>query len=604
MGIIAAVCAVVFLFLLALLIDSTLYAGKVHAGVAVSGLQLGGLTPAEAKSALELRVEQAQKSPITLTSADKSWTISPAELGTKVDVAATVAAAMDVSRRSSFFVDRLHGFAMYFRDSQVPLVATVDEAKMDSALAKVYAALDLPPINAGLVFEGQKIRVVKGQKGRVVDRPALAEQLKAVLVTLHTTEVPVPMTVKDPAVLADNYDQALQQAVTMTDSAVKLVGGDRTWTLSPSDIIAYMDFSAKDEGGVSILVSYLSASKMGPFLQEVAAAVVKEPVDAVFKSDGSKAWVVPAVNGRKLDPEKTLQALNEAALSRDDRTAKCGYLVREPKLTTKKAEAMGIKDKLADYATKWVGTPDRQTNVRITTEYASNVILAPGEVYDFNKQVGPRTPERGYKLAPGIVGPGKLEDVFGGGICQVSTTLFNAAFEAGLEILERRNHSIFINHYPLGRDATVSTGTPNLRFRNDTAKYILIRGASDGINTKFVIYGTDDGRTVESTTSAFYDVVEQTVKSTTNKSLGTGTSVVIEQGQPGRRIKVIRVVKAADGTIIHKNTFISSWEMFPKKIEVGAAKPTTTTTKATTTTTTKATTTTTVAPTTTTASTG
>jgi vancomycin resistance protein YoaR len=234
--------------------------------------------------------------------------------------------------------------------------------------------------------------------------------------------------------------------------------------------------------------------------------------------------------------------------------------------------------------------------VRITTKFASNVVLAPGEEYNFDKQVGPRTPERGYKLAPGIVGPGQLEDVYGGGICQVSTTLFNAAFFAGLKIVERKNHSIFIQHYPTGRDATVSTGSPNLRFRNDTGHYILVRGASDGIKTKFVIYGTSDGRKVSYTTSEFYDVVEQTVYTIKSNTLRTGSTLILENGQQGRKIKVERVVTAADGSVVHKDTFLSVYPMIPQEIAVGKAKPTTTTTKKTTTTTTVKTTTTTAKP--------
>ena len=179
----------------------------------------------------------------------------------------------------------------------------------------------------------------------------------------------------------------------------------------------------------------------------------------------------------------------------------------EPDLTTEEAEAMGIKDKLAElHHPAYGGTANRQLNVRITTEYASDVMLAPGEEYNFDKQIGPRTAERGYKTAPGIVGPGKLEDVFGGGICQVSTTLFNAVFYAGLKVTERKNHSIYIDHYPKGRDATVSGGGPNLRFENDTEHYIWIRGTSDGVTTTFNIYGTSDGRKVAYTTSDFYNV--------------------------------------------------------------------------------------------------
>ena len=177
----------------------------------------------------------------------------------------------------------------------------------------------------------------------------------------------------------------------------------------------------------------------------------------------------------------------------------------EPDLTTAEAEAMGIKDKLASYTTKWVGTSNRQVNVRITTQYATNVFLAPGDVYNFDKQIGPRTAARGYKLAPGIVGPGKLEDVYGGGICQVSTTMFNAAFFAGIEIVERHNHSIYIDHYPKGRDATVTGGGKNLRFKNDTGHYIWIRGISDGVTTTITFYGTSEGRKVEYTTGDFYN---------------------------------------------------------------------------------------------------
>jgi vancomycin resistance protein YoaR len=415
-----------------------------------------------------------------------------------------------------------------------------------------------------------------------------------VLFSFHATELEVPMTVKNPAVQADDFDQALRQAMTMTGSSVTLTHGSQSWTLEPEHIIAYMDFRAMDRDGKTILVPFLSAAKMAPFLEEVAAKVATEPVSASFKGDGQKAWVVPSVPGKRLDEEKTVEALNAAALDAKDRGVSVAVILKEPRLTTQEAQDMGIEEKIGSFQTVWEGTEDRRANVRMATQYASNVILAPGEIYDFDKQIGPRTPDRGFKLAPGIVGPGQLEDVLGGGICQVSTTLFNAAFFAGLDIVERKNHSIYIDHYPKGRDATVSAGSPNLRFKNDTKHHILIRGASDGITTKFVIYGTDEGREVSYTTSDFYDVVEKTVESVTNKSLPTGTSVIVDNGQTGRKIKVVRMVKSADGSVIHKDTFVSVYPMIPQKIEIGKGK--TTTTKGTTTTTAAKPTTTTEAP--------
>jgi vancomycin resistance protein YoaR len=581
---VAGIGAVIFLLLLAFLIDAALYSGKVHAGVVVSGLHLGGMKPGEAKAALDDQVNATKEVEVTLTGGGKTWKVSAADAGLKVDTAATVAAAMAVSRKSNFFVDRFRGFLMYLKDKRVPLAGSVDKKKAGTLVTDISKAVDVPAVNAGLVFDGAKIKIVKGQKGLIVDQTALTAQLSAALLSLKASELAVPMTVKDPTVVADDFDQALQQAAVMTGSAATLTNGDDSWTLNIDDIIAYMDFRTESKNGVSVLVPFVSKEKMAPFLETLASKVKSNPVNASFKGDGTRAWVVPAVAGKKLDPDKTVEAVNAAVTSATQRTAEVALSLKEPSFTTEEAKAMGIKDVLGSYKTEWVGTPDRQVNVKITTQYTNNVILAPGEIFNFDDQIGPRTVERGYKMAPGIVRPGQLEDVLGGGICQVATTLFNAAYEAGLDIVQRKNHSIYISHYPKGRDATVSVNGPNLRFRNDTKDYILIRGSSDGITTKFVIYGTDDGREVSSEYGEdFYDVEERTVESTVNRSLPKGASSLVDAGQDGKKFKVVRTVTAASGKVLHKDVFISIWPMLPTEIEYGPKTTTATTSKTTTT---------------------
>lgn len=574
--ILMAVGAVVVIVVLAIVIDSAVYYNKVHAGVSISGHSVSGLTRDEAAAQIAALVDEAQQNSIVLTSGDKTWNVMPNDVGTVIDVAGTVSNAMEVSRKSNFFVDMGRRLKLYFSGTDVPIEGTVDSALLDKLLTDVAEAVDVDPVDAGLAFDHGEIRVIEGQKGRVVDQDALREQLKALLFTLHATELTVPMKVQEPAIQAEDTQEAVAKAKTMISSAVVLKSGDSTWTLSPEQIGAYMDFTTKDENGISTLVPYLSAEKMSLFFSAIAEKVASKPVDASFKSDGEKAWVVPAELGKTLDQEKTAVALTEAALETTGRTAEAAVITTEPNRTTEEAEAMGIKDRLASYTTEYVGTANRQVNVRITADYASNVFLAPGEVYDFDKQIGPRTAERGYKTAPGIVGPGKLEDVFGGGICQVSTTLFNAVFFAGLEVIERKNHSIYIDHYPKGRDATVSAGSPNLRFKNDTAHYIWIRASSDGITTTFNIYGTDDGRKVSYTTSDFYNHVARTDVTIPNPKLGTGTTLIKISGQSGKQCKVVRTVTMPDGTVIHKDTFISTYPMVPRQIEVGTGTTTTT----------------------------
>lgn len=580
-----------FLIVVFILVDSALYYNKIHNGITIAGQEVQGLTKDEARAAVSQKVEKALRSPITLRSGDKSWQILPKSLGTKIDVESAVSTAFAYTRESNILVDLARRFKLYFSGTDVPLPGTVDSKLIDRLIEDVAQEIDVPPVNAGLAIEGKKIKVIEGQKGRVVDRVALKKQLTEILLSLHSTDIEIPMTLKEPEVQAEDTETAKRQAQIMISAPIRLVGDSGSWTLGPEEIAAYMDFGSEKKDGIATLVPYLSAEKMAPFLDMVAENVRKEPVNASFDSDGNKAWVVPGAPGEELDREKTAQALTAAALKESGRVARVVVRPVEPDLTTEEAEAMGIKDKLAGFTTEWVGTPNRQINVRITTKYASDVILAPGEIYDFDKQIGPRTEARGYKLAPGIVGPGKLEDVFGGGICQVATTLFNAVFFAGLEIVERHNHSLYIEHYPKGRDATVTAGGPNLRFRNDTDHYIWIRGTSDGIRTTFNIYGTSDGRKVTYTTSEFYNIVPQTEVTITNPSLSVGTTVVKIPGQDGKQITVTRTITWPDGRK-KVEKFVSTYPMIPRQIEVGTGTTTTTTTAPPSTTTTRSSTTT------------
>ncbi len=579
--------AIVAIVVLAIVVDSALYYNKVHAGVQVSGVSLGGLTRDEAAAALNDYVEDVQQNPIVLTSGEWRWSLMPGDVGTEMDIAGAVAQAMDVTRENNLFSDLGKRLKLYFSEVEIPLEGTVDSAMMDDVLGQVAEQLDVEPVDAGLVIDGAEIKVIESQDGSAVDRDTLREDLKALLLTFHTTELEVPMVVKEPRVRAEDNQAALEQAEIMISAPLRLKSDDKTWTLSPEKIAAAMSFTSEDKDGVSTLVPLISAEKLDlSFFSEVEEVVATEPVNASFDSDGTKAWVIPGVVGKTLDRERTVELLLAAALTEGSRAVDVAVKTVDPELTTEEAEAMGIKDRLASYTTEpYAGSSARQVNVRITTQYASDVMLAPGEVYNFDKQIGPRTSARGYKPAPGIVGGGELEDVLGGGICQVSTTLFNAAYEAGLEIVERHNHSLYISHYPDGRDATVSAGGKNLRFKNDTDHYIWIRGVSDGITTTFNIYGTSDGRKVSSSFSGFSWGQGRTEVTVINKSLAPGTSRVKISGQSGRSCSVTRTITWPDGT---KKTekFPSYFPMIPRTIEVNPAPTTTTTTPTSTTTTT------------------
>lgn len=546
--------------------------------MSVAGIDLGGLDEAEATATLQQYVASVQANPITLTGGGKTWTVMPEEAGARFDVAGAISAAMAVTRESNPFVDMGRRWKLYFTEVDLPLAGAVDNTILDPLLAEISRELNLEPVDAALAIENGEIKVVGGRNGQQVDQATLREQLTSLLVSFHSTEVAIPLVATQPDVVPEDNQEALEQAQTMIGAPVTLKNGDNSWIFTASEMISYLEFASVVVDGVTKPTPRFSATLMDAFFTNIADLVAKEPVDATFASDGYTAWVVPAQPGERLDPRGTAEALTLAALEKTGRTADVAVLESDADFTTEEAEAWGIKDRLATYETDpYVGSSNRQVNVRITTEYAENVFLAPGEEYDFDERIGPRTPERGYKTAPGIVGDGILEDVYGGGICQVSTTLFNAVFEAGLEILERHNHSIYIDHYPDGRDATVAGQYKNFRFRNDTDHYIWIRGRSDGIHTRFTVYGTDDGREVEITFSGFSWGAARTEETVLNPDLAPGEKKVVRSGQSSRTCSVTRTVTMPDGTVLFDGpeVFKSYYPMMTKLIQVG---PTTTTT--------------------------
>jgi vancomycin resistance protein YoaR len=504
-GVLLGFGALVLLFVIFVAVDGGLFYDQVHHGVRVAGQDLGGLSRDEATATLETFVQDTRKQPIILTRGDKSWRVLPRKVGTTIDVPAVVSAALDLTREGNAFVDLGRRIELYFGGRNLPLVGTIDDAKLDELLDKIATELDREPRNALMVVCDDQITITEERPGVAVDKDALGAQLEALLFMLDDDRLPIPMVIVEPDIGVADIDPALEDANTMISSDLVLTHGDLSWTFTPRDIASFMALTYKTVDGVSALVPALSVAKMEVFFDGMEAAVNVPGVNATMDSDGQTVWVVPAVDGQVLDREGTAAALTDASLWFNGRRAEVVTTAVEPDLTTAEVKDMGIKDLLASYATTpYAGSRNRQNNVRLGTSLCSGILLAPGEEFDTDKRLGKRNRANGWRTAPGIVGNGQLEDVYGGGICQVSTTLFNAVFEAGLEIVERHNHSMFIDHYPNGRDATVSGGGKNMRFRNDTDHYIFIWGTSTGIVTQFYIWGVSDGRTVTSSFSGFH----------------------------------------------------------------------------------------------------
>jgi vancomycin resistance protein YoaR len=232
---------------------------------------------------------------------------------------------------------------------------------------------------------------------------------------------------------------------------------------------------------------------------------------------------------------------------------------------------MHITAPVSTYTTDFGGVPNRIHNVQLVAHLIDEKLIAPGETFSFNKTTGERNAAKGFLEAPVIVN-GELTTGLGGGVCQVSTTVFNAAFEAGLEITARTNHALYISHYPQGRDATVDYPNVDLKFVNDTANWLLLRTFVGSSSLTVGLYGTPTHRKVVSSTRPLVTTGPTPVKKTVDPSLKPGRTLVDDPGVPPMSTSVTRDVYTPEGRLLYHDTWYSSYRAVPKLVRIGPTK--------------------------------
>jgi vancomycin resistance protein YoaR len=293
---------------------------------------------------------------------------------------------------------------------------------------------------------------------------------------------------------------------------------------------------------------------------------------ASFAASGDHVTVIPAQPGIGLDVPASAAAVLTAAEQAQGRVAKLSVTTVSVGRTTESANAMGITGLVSSYETYFGGIENRIHNVELVAHLVDKKLIAPGATFSFNQTTGARTAAKGFVEAPVIIN-GELATGLGGGVCQVSTTVFNAAYDAGLPITARTNHALYISHYPLGRDATVDYPDVDLKFVNDTGHWLLLRTFVSSSSLVVSLYGTPQHRKVVSDTAPLRETAQPPVQRTFDASLAPGTQVVEDYGSPALTTSVHRTVYAPDGKLLSDATWVSNYSATPKIVEYGP-KPT------------------------------
>jgi vancomycin resistance protein YoaR len=562
-------------------------------GVRIAGVDVGGKTPRQARSILERRADALASVPVIFRVGSRTWQLQPRHLGIRVDWHA----AVDAVRRQGNGFGPLRGFRRldlrFFGADVAPPTQVYDEA-LETKLNEISAAVNVPHREASIVLRGLSPEVVPSRTGHLLDRHAAAATIVRALASLNREPVGLPIQIDRPKVTAGDLRVAQAQVRTALSASVHLTLGATRWNLRPPRIARVLELPADGRRDVRIggagAISWFAA---------LAKRVDRPPADADWAVGTSGIRVIPDRSGHVLDVPRSAKTLLGAALvtAPELRSAKLTVESVRADRTTADAQAMDIKGLVASYQTFYGGDPNRVHNVQLVSHLVDKHVIAPGETFSFNGTTGARTEDKGFLEAPVIIN-GELKTGLGGGVCQVSTTVFNAAYEAGLPIVSRTNHALYISHYPQGRDATVNYPDTDLKFTNDTDHWILLRTWVGSSSLTVALYGTPVHRRVVSETSPLVVTGPPPVKKIKDPSLFVGQTVVEEPGSSSLKTSNERKVYDPDGKLLFDTTFYSSYRGEIKVIRVGT-KPRlkdetgTTTTGTTTTTTTKKTTTTT-----------
>jgi vancomycin resistance protein YoaR len=536
-------------------VDSASAAGRIRHGVKVGSLDLSGLTRAAAALRLQAAAGAIQARSIEIAVGSASTSLSRLAAGVELDVDATVAAAMAVGRHGFLDGDRLRGWT---RGIAVPWRAHVDDGRLSRVLADLNQRAGHPSREPTLrVHAGDRptVELVEGSPGTAVDVAAARSALAAAAAAPEATRIDLPVIERKPTVTPQAAEGALAQARGLLEAPVTVrLEGERS-ELLPSELAPLIESAAR-EGQLRV---GLDEKGLDQLLRRKAPFAYTQARDASFRTEGSRVSVVPGVAGRSVRPGPAAAALLAVATrGGEDRNVALPVASTQPELTTDKAKALGVKERVSTFSTTFsAGDAPRVHNIGLIAAAMNHQLVLPGEVFSMNAATGERTVAKGYRTAHVIVN-GELVDGLGGGVCQAGTTMFNAVLMAGLPVLERRNHSLHISHYPLGRDATLNWPYTDLKFRNDSPYGIYITSSWTTSSLTFTLWSTSRSYKVSLSTSPMRNFTSPPTRYVDDPSMPKGTETVEEPGSQGFDVTVFRTV-TKDGRVVRRDQFVSNY---------------------------------------------
>ncbi len=569
---------------------------RVVLGVTVLGQHMSGLTRTEARQFLQDRfgqpeaiVQQTGGEPIVLRDGNQTWRAWPWELGLRTEFGPIADSALLLGHRGTVLENLIEQARCMWLGCDLGLDAQFDLKTAQAYLSALAKQVNRPPRDASIKIDDLQVIVTPAQTGRELNTEAMLDRVRERVLGSDRGEIPLAFHEKKPQIT--DVETAKKQAEAILAEPIMLTFGARAWALDQGALAKMLTVVPKPgaDGKPALSVS-LDHNQLVTYLKMLAREINQPARDARFHFDPSTGALTPIVTsqyGQTLDTEAAARQVEQRLVATAPRTQGLASPVNEatvrtvtlPVTTTKPAIAMedagkfGIKELVSQGVSNFKGSsPGRVQNVRTAAAQFDGIVVPPGATFSFVQYLGEVVEANGYDDAyvifqdRTVLGPG-------GGVCQVSTTLFRAAFFGGFPIVERWAHAYRVGYYepPVGLDATVFAPSVDMKFQNDTNAYLLIEPILDvkATTLKFNLYGTKPNRTVEMADPIKEKIIPHGPDVyTPDATLKKGVTKQVDTAHDGMDVTIWRTIKV-NGQVVKKDKFFSRYDPWVARFLVG-----------------------------------
>ena len=580
--------AIIIMFALVFMLGNTIQQrGKIFPGVSMGGVDLSGMTLNEAQEALSQELNYQVNGKILLVDRERSWLVAPAELGFFIDPQANAQEAYEAGRQGIFPLTLIKQIQAWSRGLNVDPVAIYNQPKAYAYLQALAREIDVPVFEANLSLENAQVMVNSGQIGRTLNIESTLTTLDIPLMSLQDGVIELIIDETPPVILDVTQAASVAEQILSAPMTLSMPDGNSDvgpWTIPQAELANLLTIKKQETDNNLEYVVGVNRPLLQAYLLSLVPVLEINPVNAhfIFNDDTRKLEVIqPAIIGRKLDVEASLDLIDTGLMAGNHAITLSIKSVDPAAKDSTTGEELGITELVHAETSYFYGSdPARVQNIRTAAKQFHGLLIPPNTTFSMAEALGNISLENGYAEALIIYGDQTIKGV-GGGVCQVSTTLFRAAFFSGFPIVERHAHAYRVSYYEqkrdgsnnpnlAGLDATVYVPIVDLKFTNDTPYWLLMETyMGDYYSLTWKFYSTSDNRRVDYQTSGPTNIIKAPEPLyRLNPDLAEGEIKKVDYAADGAYIRVDRDVYR-NGEFYFEDNFITQYQPWQAVYEYG-----------------------------------